>query len=82
MFDYKIVAKRRGFESQRLVDVTERYKAETKSIIPARADSAPVNQAPQTPPARPNIHVAPRLQTAPGSIKQQAELQKRPANQP
>jgi hypothetical protein len=28
-FDYKIVAKRRGFENQRLVDVTERMRVET-----------------------------------------------------
>jgi hypothetical protein len=28
MFDYRIVAKRRGYESQRLVDVTDRFKAE------------------------------------------------------
>jgi hypothetical protein len=27
-FDYKIVAKRRGYESQRLVDVTDRFNAE------------------------------------------------------
>jgi hypothetical protein len=80
MFDYKIVAKRRGFESQRLVDVTERFKAETKLSTHAMAGDI---SAPTTPvPAKPNIHVAPRLQTAPGSIKQQAELQKRPANQP
>jgi hypothetical protein len=28
-FDYRIVAKRRGFETERLTDVTERFKAET-----------------------------------------------------
>ena len=31
-FDYRIVAKRRGYEAQRLVDVTERYEAETTAI--------------------------------------------------
>jgi hypothetical protein len=30
-FDYKIVAKRRGFETQRLVDVTERMRVETEA---------------------------------------------------
>jgi hypothetical protein len=28
-FDYRIVAKRRGYEAQRLTDVTERFRAET-----------------------------------------------------
>ena len=28
-FDYRIVARRRGFEGQRLVDVTEKVRAET-----------------------------------------------------
>jgi hypothetical protein len=37
-FDYRIVAKRRGYEGQRMVDVTERLKAETRS-------SAPLTQA-------------------------------------
>ena len=31
-FDYRIVAKRRGYEAQRLVDVTERFEAETAAI--------------------------------------------------
>jgi len=30
-FDYRIVAKRRGYESQRLTDVTERFNAERKA---------------------------------------------------
>jgi len=30
-FDYRIMAKRRGFEAQRLVDVTERYNSEIKT---------------------------------------------------
>ena len=30
-FDYRIVAKRRGFEAQRLVDVTERFNAEQRA---------------------------------------------------
>ncbi|MGA2577640.1 MAG: hypothetical protein ABSH24_16595 [Bryobacteraceae bacterium] len=31
-FDYRIVAKRRGYEAQRLTDVTERFNAEQKSL--------------------------------------------------
>jgi hypothetical protein len=31
-FDYRIVAKRRGYEAQRLTDATERFKAEQKSL--------------------------------------------------
>jgi hypothetical protein len=31
-FDYRIVAKRRGFEAQRLTDVTERFKAEQAEV--------------------------------------------------
>jgi hypothetical protein len=37
-FDYRIVGKRRGFEAQRLTDVTERFNAETRAVnrpIPA-----------------------------------------------
>jgi hypothetical protein len=33
-FDYRIVAKRRGYESQRLTDVTERFRAEQKALNP------------------------------------------------
>ena len=31
-FDYRIVAKRRGYEAQRLTDVTERFNAEQKAL--------------------------------------------------
>ena len=33
-FDYRIVAKRRGFEAQRLADVTEHYNAERARFLP------------------------------------------------
>jgi hypothetical protein len=42
-FDYKIVAKRRGYEGQRLVDVTDRFNAEQKKSVVARAASIPRN---------------------------------------
>jgi len=35
-FDYRIVAKRRGFEAQRLTDVTERFNAEHALAMPPR----------------------------------------------
>ena len=35
-FDYRIVAKRRGYEALRQVDVTERYNAEMKAASMAR----------------------------------------------
>lgn len=35
-FDYRIVAKRRGFEAQRLVDVTERFNTEQKAATLTR----------------------------------------------
>jgi len=40
-FDYRIVAKRRGFEAQRLVDVTERFNAEQKTALMAMNSSIP-----------------------------------------
>jgi hypothetical protein len=38
-FDYRIVAKRRGYESQRLTDVTDRYRAETLKTTLRKASS-------------------------------------------
>ncbi len=35
-FDYRIVAKRRGYEAQRLTDVTERFNAESRAAVVAR----------------------------------------------
>jgi hypothetical protein len=42
-FDYRIVAKRRGLEAQRLTDVTERFQAEQKAAD--RRRGTPVRQA-------------------------------------
>ena len=39
-FDYRIVAKRRGYKAQRLVDVTESYNAEMKAATMARGSGA------------------------------------------
>jgi hypothetical protein len=45
-FDYRIVARRRGFEKQRLVDVTERFNAEQKANSPARSTGTRSRPAP------------------------------------
>jgi hypothetical protein len=48
-FDYRIVSKRRGYEAQRLTDVTERFRAETARATPTKAIDAqnePVVRAP------------------------------------
>jgi hypothetical protein len=36
-FDYRIVAKRRGYEAERLTDVTEKFKAESQLSIPPKS---------------------------------------------
>jgi hypothetical protein len=41
-FDYKIVGKRRGYEAQRLVDVTDRFNEEQSRSLIARAHGAPI----------------------------------------
>jgi hypothetical protein len=49
-FDYRIVAKRRGFEAQRHVDVTENFRAATERTIPIRKSAQggqPVPMAPR-----------------------------------
>ena len=46
-FDYRIVAKRRGYETQRLTDVTERFNAESKVIMPGKPSGTPQDAEPQ-----------------------------------
>jgi hypothetical protein len=52
-FDYKIVARRRGYEQQRLVDVTARFNEERATSPNGRAHGAPF---PATSPSR--VHPA------------------------
>jgi hypothetical protein len=57
-FDYRIMAKRRGFEAQRLVDVTDRFAAEQASLkrrtTPNREATQPgLHSGPPNPTARP-----------------------------
>jgi len=44
-FDYRIVAKRRGYETLRHVDVTERYNTEMKATSISRGSGIPRNSA-------------------------------------
>jgi hypothetical protein len=44
-FDYKIVGKRRGYEAQRLVDVTDRFNAEQARSLIARTHGAAIPAA-------------------------------------
>ncbi len=48
-FDYRIVAKRRGYEAQRLTDVTERFNAEQARAMPPKDAAAAHNPSPQRP---------------------------------
>jgi hypothetical protein len=70
-FDYRIVAKRRGYEAQRLTDVTERFNAETARAMPSKATGAPRDPSPQrlslgTPGTQGTPRVLPRIQ--PGAL--------------
>jgi hypothetical protein len=51
-FDYKIVAKRNGMESQRLVDVTERMRTEAEAARPKpKAHPSPGTKDPRSRPS-------------------------------
>jgi hypothetical protein len=71
-FDYRIVAKRRGYESQRLVDVTERFEAETtatvKRMMAIQRTRVPTIKPPTIPTPRairaPRAVAAPQVQDA------------------
>jgi hypothetical protein len=71
-FDYRIVAKRRGYEAQRLVDVTERFEAETtaaaKRMIAIQSTRVPTIKPPTAPIPRavrtPRAIAAPQVQDA------------------
>ena len=45
-FDYRIVAKRRGYETQRLNDVTDLFTAEQKPLEGAKAKATAVHSRP------------------------------------
>jgi len=64
-FDYKIVAKRRGYETQRLIDVTDRFNAETTAVKFAAPADGRHGTALRPPPQR-NPTAAPH---APAAIR-------------
>jgi hypothetical protein len=64
-FDYKIVARRRGYEKQRLVDVTDRFNDEQARSLIGRAHGAPIPAA--APPAHRVLPAVKRIVNGPGS---------------
>jgi hypothetical protein len=61
-FDYRIVAKRRGYEAQRLTDVTARFNAEQKLLnryLKVQPGAAPSRLSRPAPQAQPANHTAP-----------------------
>jgi len=61
-FDYRIVGKRRGFEAQRLTDVTERFNAERARVMPNPSASV----VRKVKPLRPSL-TSPGMLVAPGN---------------
>jgi hypothetical protein len=90
-FDYRIVAKRRGYEAQRLTDVTERFNTEQARAMPSKAAGAPrkpglppqLLQTPRTEgaPPVPGVHRATTSQRGP-AIKPLAANKLEPATHP
>jgi hypothetical protein len=52
-FDYRIVARRRGFETERLVDVSDKFRSETAVVGPRRARVEEPQQAAKVEARRP-----------------------------
>jgi len=67
-FDYRIVARRRGYEGQRLLDVTDRFQAEQKAATLAKGSGVapPPTPHPFSLPAsrlhNPGVNVHPRIE--------------------
>jgi hypothetical protein len=86
-FDYRIVAKRRGYEAQRLTDVTERFNTERARAMPPVGASVPHRPRPQmsspggpgTPATQGTPRTLPRTHQGPvqvGGSRTQATIQK------
>jgi hypothetical protein len=82
-FDYRIVAKRRGYEAQRLKDVTERFNTESQATKPAKSVGASQDARPQ-PFAleKPGTQDAPRGPQFVHPIAAKAALQQESTTQP
>jgi hypothetical protein len=66
-FDYRIVAKRRGFEAQRMADVTERFAAEQQGLNPrAKARVTAASSRPAPSPLMPKTSPSPSRRAVPG----------------
>jgi hypothetical protein len=70
-FDYRIVGKRRGYEAQRLTDVTERFNAEQKASSMGRSSGVGAKSAPL---AKPPLLSA--LGSRPGVTRRPADTEK------
>jgi len=67
-FDYRIVARRRGYEAQRLTDVTERFNTEEKTLDRhLNVKSGAAHSRPGQSPLVPKTNSTPRRRTASGS---------------
>ena len=67
-FDYRIVAKRRGYEAQRLTDVTERFNTEQKALDRhLNAKSGAAHSGPEPSPLMPKNNSTPLRRIPPGS---------------
>jgi hypothetical protein len=67
-FDYRIVAKRRGYEAQRLADVTEDFNAASRAVIRPKRDGGAERQATPRPMPHPStLKVAPGMHPSPDS---------------
>jgi hypothetical protein len=82
-FDYRIVAKRRGYEAQRLTDVTERFKAETAHVMPPADAHAPQIKKHLEPAAiKPEVKGTIKVPAHDEPIANKAALQKRDQAKP
>jgi hypothetical protein len=82
-FDYRIVARRRGYEAQRLVDVTDRFKAETARAAQPRVIGTPREPGRRVPMLRtPQGTGTPRVPGKTHPTAEPARLQKTLTAQP
>ncbi|MGA2047726.1 MAG: hypothetical protein ABSG96_08535 [Terracidiphilus sp.] len=82
-FDYRIVAKRRGYETQRLIDVTERFKVETAHVMPPAEAHALQNISRPGPMAmKPGVNRSAQIPTRDNPFAKNAAFQQRDKTKP
>jgi hypothetical protein len=74
-FDYKIVAKRRGYETQRLIDVTDRYNAESAAVKHAQTPAGMRNPGFRSLPKRNGTAAAPPMPASVRATKTKPAIQ-------